>query len=96
MEDAAATAADVPVYEFVCDDCGATRDLLLPHRDAAAARTCDDCGALLRRRFSRVAVKLEGWGFKRTDGLVADRPGGRNDFRAVREKAERIADTGEA
>jgi hypothetical protein len=40
-----------------------------------------------------VAVKYQGWGFRSTDGLVAeDRRG--QDLRALRERAERIADDG--
>jgi hypothetical protein len=38
-------------------------------------------------------VRLEGWGFSRTDGLLPDdRP--RKDFKRLREKAEEIADSG--
>lgn len=82
----------MPVYEYRCDTCEHELDRVLPHEQADAPGPCPACGgASLRRRFSRVAVKLEGWGFSRTDGMVPDRPG-RGDFRTVRERAERIAD----
>lgn len=78
----------MPVYEYRCSGCGAASELLLPMGDARA-RTCLDCGAPLRRRPSRVAVRYSGWGFTATDRLVR-RPGG--DFRALRERADQIAD----
>jgi hypothetical protein len=39
-----------------------------------------------------VAVSYRSWGFTSTDRLVGDRPGGRGDFNALREKAEQISD----
>jgi putative FmdB family regulatory protein len=82
----------VPVYEYTCKHCGRSLDRLLPHDRAADPGPCPDCGRDdLRRRFSRVAVRLEGWGFRSTDAMVPERPG-RGDFRAVRERAERLGD----
>jgi putative FmdB family regulatory protein len=85
----------VPVYEFRCADCGEQVERILPHAEVDQPGSCPECGGVLRRRWSRVAVKYEGWGFNATDQLVNDRPGGRNDFRTVRERAEKLADTGE-
>lgn len=85
----------MPVYEYRCEGCGEATDRILPYDDADEPGPCPSCGGELRRRFSRVAVRYEGWGFNATDRLVADRPGGRNDFREVRERAEKLADTGE-
>ncbi|MBW3619923.1 MAG: hypothetical protein KY461_06735 [Actinobacteria bacterium] len=83
----------MPVYEYVCDGCGTATDRILPHDRADRPGPCPGCDAdALRRRFSRVAVKLEGWGFSSTDGLVPDRAGGRGDFKALRDRAERISD----
>jgi hypothetical protein len=40
-----------------------------------------------------VGVRLQGWGFARTDALLpGDRP--RKDFKRLQEKAEEIADSG--
>ncbi len=85
----------MPVYEYVCEACGSQLDRLLPHTEADDPGPCPSCDGGLRRRFSRVAVKLEGWGFSRNDALVSDRPGGRNDWKAVKERAEKLSDTGE-
>ena len=81
----------MPVYEFRCPDCGDSRDLLLPLGDTGP-RPCPACGGRTRHRFSRVAVSYRSWGFTSTDRLVGDRPGGRGDFNALREKAEQISD----
>ena len=85
----------MPVYEYRCSACGDACDRILPHAEADDPGPCPGCGGELARRFSRVAVRYEGWGFRATDGLVPDRPGGRNDFRTVRERAEKLSDTGE-
>lgn len=80
----------MPLYEYVCAD-GHEVERLLPMERSGDPGPCPDCAEPLRRRFSRVAVKLQGWGFSRTDGMVPERPG-RGDFRSVAERAERIAD----
>jgi putative FmdB family regulatory protein len=82
-----------PVYEYRCRGCAAEVDRLLPHARATAPGPCETCGGELARRFSRVGVRLDAWGFAATDGLVADRPG-RAPFRQLAERAERIAETG--
>lgn len=83
----------MPVYEYVCSDCGEGHDRILPHERADEPGPCATCGGALQRRFSRVAVRYEGWGFSRTDGMVPERPG-RGDFKQVRERAERLSDGG--
>lgn len=80
----------MPIYEYACRGCGSRAELLLPATRAGDPGPCPDCGELLARRFSRVAVKLEGWGFSATDAMVPDRPG-RGDFAQVRERAERLS-----
>lgn len=79
----------MPVYEYACRECGAVEDHLLP-LGADGPETCAACGGPLRRKFSRVAVKYEGWGFTATDSLVRDPRG--KDFKELRSRAERIAD----
>lgn len=83
----------MPVYEYECEGCTTRVDRLLPHRRADDPGPCEECGGTLARRFSRIAVKLEGWGFSATDGMVAERPG-RGSFREVQQRAERISDGG--
>jgi predicted nucleic acid-binding Zn ribbon protein len=54
---------------------------------------CPACGGDLRRAYGRVGVRFSGWGFRRTDSLVPeDRR--RKDFRALKEKADEIVDSG--
>lgn len=83
----------MPVYEYACAGCGERVERLLAHRQAGDPGPCPTCDGRLERRFSRVGVKLQGWGFSRTDGMVADRPG-RGSFREVQERAERLSDGG--
>ena len=79
----------MPVYEYACRDCGALEEHLLP-LGAPAPAGCRACGGELRKKFSRVAVRYEGWGFTSTDSLVSDTRG--RDFKALRSKAEQISD----
>jgi putative FmdB family regulatory protein len=80
----------MPVYEYVCPACGSVEEHLQA-LGSGPPGPCQACGEELRRRFSRVAVRYEGWGFTSTDKLVSDdRPG--RDFKSLRERAERIAD----
>lgn len=82
----------MPLYEYICKHCGSACEHLLPHTQVDDAGACPSCGQdALRRRFSRVAVRYEGWGFAATDGMVPERPG-RGDFRTVRERAERLSE----
>ena len=60
----------MPVYEYACRACDASEEHLQPL--GAAAGPCQACGGELRRRWSRVAVKYQGWGFTSTDKLVGD------------------------
>ncbi len=85
----------MPVYEFRCEACGERTDRILSVDDKDRPGPCPACSGELSRRFSRVAVRYEGWGFNATDRLVGERPGGRNDFKTVRERAEQLSDTGE-
>jgi putative FmdB family regulatory protein len=82
----------LPVYEYACTACGQRVECLQPLGAAAPAEGCSACGGALRKCFSRVAVRYGSWGFSATDGLVTE-PGSK-DFKALRERAERIADGG--
>jgi putative FmdB family regulatory protein len=79
----------MPIYEYVCTSCAAVEEHLLS-LGADGPEACAACGEPLRRKFSRVAVKYEGWGFSATDNLVGDTRG--KDYKALRERAERISD----
>ena len=80
----------MPVYEYACRTCGATEEHLQP-LGIDAPGPCEACGGELRRRWSRVAVKYQSWGFTSTDKLVGDDRRDQ-DFRALRDRAERISD----
>jgi putative FmdB family regulatory protein len=81
----------MPVYEYGCTACEARVDRLLPFAQADQPGPCPECDGVLQRRFSRVAVRYDSWGFNATDSLVPDRPG-RNDLQAVRSKAEQLSE----
>lgn len=80
----------MPLYEYVCRTCGNAEEHLQP-LGAGAPGPCEACGGELRRRYGRVAVRYQGWGYTSTDKLL---PEGRRqqDFRTLRERAERIAE----
>jgi putative FmdB family regulatory protein len=80
----------VPVYEYCCTSCGASTEEIQP-MGAGPPGPCGACGGELKRVYGRVGVRFSGWGFERNDALV---PGGRRrkDFRALKEKAEEIAE----
>jgi putative FmdB family regulatory protein len=80
----------MPVYEYACRACGATEEHLQP-LGSDAPGPCAACRGELRRRWSRVAVKYQSWGFTSTDKLVGDDRRDQ-DFRALRDRAERISD----
>ena len=82
----------MPIYEYCCESCGQDEERLQAMGAGPPEEGCAACGGALKRRFSRVAVKYEGWGFSSNDSLV-DRPQGK-DFKALRERAERISDGG--
>jgi putative FmdB family regulatory protein len=80
----------MPLYEYVCQACGNAEEHLQP-LGAAAPGPCQSCGGDLRRRYSRVAVRYQRWGFTSTDKLLPESRR-QQDFRTLRERAERIAD----
>lgn len=83
----------MPVYEYVCRACGERTEEVQPMGRAVPPSACPACGAPdLRRAYSRVGVVFSGWGFNRTDGLIDDRRGPRKDFKALKAKAEEIAE----
>jgi putative FmdB family regulatory protein len=80
----------MPVYEYRCAPC--ERDLELLQPLGADPPVCAGCGEPMRRRYSRAAVRYGTWGFKSTDGLIS--APGKKDFKALRERAERISEEG--
>ncbi len=62
----------MPIYEYICRACGHDEEHLQP-LGAGAPGPCAACGGELRRRWSRVAVKYQDWGFTSTDKLLPAR-----------------------
>ena len=83
----------MPVYDYRCTECGERTEHILLAGEAVPT-SCAACGGALKRAWSggRVHVKLEGWGFSKTDGLISDARSPRKNFKALRERAERIRD----
>ncbi|MFT5221943.1 MAG: putative FmdB family regulatory protein [Glaciecola sp.] len=81
----------MPLYEYRCLKCEQRTERLVPYELAGQPGPCPACAGERRRLFSRVGVKLNGWGFGANDQMVADRPG-RGDFAQVAERAERISE----
>ncbi|WP_287153845.1 zinc ribbon domain-containing protein [Candidatus Solincola tengchongensis] len=82
----------LPVYEYRCDSCGHSFDLIQP-MDAERTADCEKCGSPARRVFSpRIAIRYEGWGFNATDKLLPESSRVKRDFKQLREKAEQIMD----
>ncbi len=81
----------MPVFEYKCTGCGERAEhIVLPTEEEPTA--CASCGGSLKKVFGggRLTVRLEGWGFSKTDSLIADTRG--KDFKKLRERAERIVD----
>ncbi|MFT5563916.1 MAG: putative FmdB family regulatory protein [Myxococcota bacterium] len=84
----------MPIYEYRCLSCDDVIELSLLMAEREAPGPCPSCSeGVLRQKIGRIGVKLNGWGFSSTDGMVADRPG-RGSYKDVAERAERISDGG--
>jgi putative FmdB family regulatory protein len=69
----------VPIYEYRCDDCGVSVEVLQRMSDDPL-ETCEQCGGHLRRVLHPVAIHFKGSGFYTTDyGKGSRRPGGGSD-----------------
>jgi len=56
----------VPIYEYRCDDCGVTVEVLQRMSDDPL-ETCEQCGGHLSRVLHPVAIHFKGSGFYTTD-----------------------------
>lgn len=81
----------MPVYEYRCTSCGKDLEEIQPM--GSDAPPCPECGGATRRRYSRIAVKLQGWGFSKTDGMLSDERRAKRDFKDVARKAEELRDS---
>ncbi|MCX6372294.1 MAG: FmdB family transcriptional regulator [Actinobacteria bacterium] len=69
----------MPIYEYRCDQCGESFDVLQRMSDDPLV-TCEECGGTLRKVLHPVAIHFKGSGFYTTDyGKGSSRrPGGRD------------------
>jgi putative FmdB family regulatory protein len=66
----------VPIYEYRCDDCGVSFEVLQRMSDDPLV-TCEHCGGHLRKVLHPVAIHFKGSGFYTTDyGKGSGRPTG--------------------
>jgi putative FmdB family regulatory protein len=56
----------VPIYEYRCDDCGVSFEVMQKMSDDAL-ETCDHCGGHLHKVLHPVAIHFKGSGFYTTD-----------------------------
>ncbi|HZL64731.1 MAG TPA: FmdB family zinc ribbon protein [Thermoleophilia bacterium] len=56
----------MPIYEYRCDDCGTSFEVLQRMSDDAL-ETCDKCGGRLQKVLHPVAIHFKGSGFYTTD-----------------------------
>jgi putative FmdB family regulatory protein len=69
----------VPIYEYQCDDCGATVEAFQKMSDDPLTE-CDQCGGPLRKVLHPVAIHFKGSGFYTTDyGKGSGRRAGAKD-----------------
>jgi putative FmdB family regulatory protein len=69
----------VPIYEYRCDDCGTSFEVLQRMSDDPL-ETCEKCGGRLQKVLHPVAIHFKGSGFYTTDYGKGSRqrPGGRD------------------
>ena len=56
----------MPIYEYRCDDCGASFEVLQRMSDDPL-ETCENCGGRLQKVLHPVAIHFKGSGFYTTD-----------------------------
>jgi predicted nucleic acid-binding Zn ribbon protein len=59
---------------------------------APAPGPCPACGGEMRKVYGRVAVTFGGWGFAKTDSLIAGDRRHTKNFKTLRSKAEEISE----
>ncbi|MBM3152199.1 MAG: zinc ribbon domain-containing protein [Chloroflexi bacterium] len=53
----------MPIFEFVCDQCGKPFEELLRNADAVSSVACPSCGSVqVRKKISSFASKISGGG----------------------------------
>ena len=86
----------MPIYEYRCDDCGTSFEVLQRMSDDPL-QTCDKCGGRLQKVLHPVAIHFKGSGFYTTDYGKGSgrRPGGRDGSADGRESSGEDASSSE-
>jgi putative FmdB family regulatory protein len=63
----------MPTYEYRCQDCGSTVEVVQSFKDEPLT-VCGVCGGRLRRVFHPVGIVLKGSGFYSTDNRSSKKP----------------------
>jgi putative FmdB family regulatory protein len=86
----------VPIYEYQCDDCGASFEAFQKMSDDPHVE-CDKCGGPLRKVLHPVAIHFKGSGFYTTDyGKGSGKRGGERDAGAGEESPSTAKGTDKA
>ena len=85
----------MPIYEYQCDDCGASFEAFQKMSDDPMVE-CEKCGGPLRKVFHPVAIHFKGSGFYTTDYGKGSgrRPGGRDSGSADSGSGDSAAESG--
>jgi putative FmdB family regulatory protein len=57
----------MPVYEYKCNECEKTKELILSMSETDKDIDCDNCDRLMSRVFNSVPIHFKGEGFYCTD-----------------------------
>ena len=66
----------MPLYEYLCSDCGDTVEVIQKFSDEPL-QTCPDCGGQMERLLSAPAIRFKGTGWYVTD--YAGKNGGKSE-----------------
>lgn len=83
----------MPVYEFRCVGCDEVVETVRAMGQTDPPEACPACGGRMRRRWSRVGVRFQGWGFSSTDDLLPEDRRARRDYKQLKEKADEITES---
>lgn len=66
----------MPLYEFQCEKCGSTTEMLISFKEADAEFNCEECGGKLKRVFSVMADARPSSGASSSEGPACSYGGG--------------------
>ena len=82
----------MPIYEYLCGDCGHELEAMQKISDPVLT-VCPDCGAeALKKQISKVAFRLKGTGWYETDFKDKKKDGGKADDGDGKSSTDKSAD----